>query len=160
MENFGTPSDKNRMNHVLNLQHPDTQKKLDEIFLFITAYYKENWLIPKVFNIYDVDNRYDFAALTENKAEAYFKYGFSLVMSGVGPFIRKVLMQEVFDIIVNNSTKDELDTLRIQLLFVKETIALIEEMGSIDGYKEFLSLSQELVSLKGLTEFHLEQKYI
>lgn len=130
----------NDLMHALNLKGKNID--FDGLIHSITLYYIENYFRDYDFTKEPLENDINFAALTERKPQILFEFGFGLTRLGVTPDLLEISVQNAYETILLNTDKEELQTLHIQLLFVKKAIMLFSQCR----YEAYFGLIQSLVS--------------
>jgi len=111
----------------------EVQKAMDEIVVF-----SNETFIEFINTGIKSKNEINLKQVKERHAFKYFELGIFLINGGVVPALLDVIMQNAYELIIGCfDSKDTIDVLRLQLLFVKKAISLLHQ-GNLTDYIYFL----------------------
>lgn len=108
----------------------------------IVKYTSEFYIKSKKSAIICPCNSTNFYELKEQKSIKYLEYGITLIQGGIMPDLLEILMENIYEIIIDNCDENELKLLRLQLLFIKKSVKLFHT-GNL---KDYFFLCQQIVS--------------
>lgn len=120
----------------------EIQIAMDNLIVFINDFYikhETKSLKPKCnIDFYNLEKDIH----KEKVAREYFKFGLTLIYHGLMPAALNIIMENAYEVIIDNFKEENIKILRLELLFIKKSISLLH----IGERKEFIDFCGQLVS--------------
>lgn len=114
----------------------EMQDTVDKLIVSINEIY-----INSITSLVIPRKNFDFNLAENQNPLIYFRFGISLIYDGVSPSLLNVLMQNAYEVILENCI-DNKSIMRLQLLIVKESINLFY----IHNIEKYISFIRQMVS--------------
>jgi len=125
------------------------QISLDKLIVYMTETYIESHFNLDPQELYNFsETGMNFMLLKNDKALRFFDFGFMLIEYGTDPSLLNIMMQNTYEIIIENAQENELINLRLQLLFLKYAIQLLHKCDYKDYYDLINLLSSNKINVQ------------
>lgn len=119
----------------------ETYHAIDEAVWSLFQIYKDTKEKYVKSIIHTPENMVDIDQVEENYLENFIHYGLALLDGGLHPYAVEMLLENAFDILIGKCSDQKRKYLRLQLLYVKKALPMIQT-----DTENYLSFSCHLVS--------------